>query len=85
MLEQLAAILRERNHKGDAQRSDAYLAEAKKLAEGVLSLYRSGGFFSAMYPNGSKVAVRHVIDFVYVSEFMGHYLSQTMKREMIGD
>ena len=130
MLEQLAALLRERNHSGDAELAAGYEREAAALAKAVLSLYVEGqGFFSALYPNGTKIGVRcgkkrpssfwlqcrfsferrrplaqkarderkyerskreessdflvlprrHVIDFVYVSEFLDRHLSATMK------
>ena len=45
--------------------------------------YEEGqGFFAALYPNGSRVGVRHVIDFVYVSEFMDKHLSGQQRAEM---
>ena len=59
MLEQLAALLRERNHSGDAELAAGYEREAAALAKAVLSLYVEGqGFFSALYPNGTKIGVR---------------------------
>lgn len=68
---------------GDQQVAAAYVAEAQKLAAGVLSLYNPGkGFFSAQYPNGTKIGVRHVIDFVYVSEFLNQHLTPAIRAEM---
>ena len=53
------------------------------MAQGVLSLYNpGGGYFSALYPNGTKVGVRHVTDFVYVSEFMDDHLADSHRHEM---
>ena len=42
MLEQLASLLRERNHSGDSKLADQYEKEATALARAVLSLYNQG-------------------------------------------
>eukprot|EP01050_Picozoa_sp_SAG11_P016843 SAG11_NODE_2348_length_3485_cov_1.358535_2_plen_259_part_00 len=87
MLEQLASLLRERSKPGDSEKASQYAKEAAALAKDVLSLYHSdeaggSGYWDALYPNGSRVGVRHVIDFVYVSEFMSTHLSPQIKREV---
>ena len=83
MLEQLASVLRERGQPGDAEAAAKHAADAAKMAKGVLSLYEEGqGFFAALYPNGTRVGVRHVVDFVYVSEFMDKHLSGQQRAEM---
>lgn len=65
MLSTLAALFEARGRPGDATRAAAYKAEAATIAQRVLSLYVEGkGYWRARYPNGSAVAVRHVIDFV---------------------
>ena len=65
MLSTLAALLDARGRPGDATRAAAYKGEAETIARRVLSLYVEGkGYWRALYPNGSAVAVRHVIDFV---------------------
>jgi hypothetical protein len=77
MSEQLARLLRARGAPGDAGRAAALDADADAVARAVLGLYVEGeGVWSALYPNGTRVAVRTVIDYVYVSEFMRDRLPQ---------
>ena len=69
MLRQLARLLRAKG--ATPSRAAAFEAEADAVAAAVRSLYRPGeGYFNARSPNGSETGVMHVIDFVYVSEFM---------------
>lgn len=65
---------------GDAPLAAELRADADAVAAAVLdSLYvapgagagGAGGFFRALYPNGTAREVRHVMDFVYVTLFLG--------------
>jgi len=93
MLRSLAALLAAR---GDAAQAQAFRAEAADISERVLSLlYVEGkGYFRARYPNGSAVPVRHVIDYVYASEFLGpdvlgerrvHEMARFVSAELLTD
>ena len=62
-------------------------AELRFLAEGTaaatLSLYVEGeGYFACGYPNGSRVEVRHALDFLTVGATMAADLPDSVKREM---
>jgi hypothetical protein len=68
---------------GNATRAAALRADADALVAAVQTLYVPGrGFWVAQYPNGTAVEVRHVIDLVYVSEFMWVDLSAGQWRDM---
>jgi hypothetical protein len=80
MLSTLAALLEAR---GDAKRAAAFRADADVVAAAVLALYvEGGGVWRARYPNRTSVAVRHVIDFVYTSEFLSARLGDRRVAEM---
>jgi hypothetical protein len=64
--------------------ADQLFTEADALATAVQTLYVPGqGVWKALYPNGTSNVVRHVIDLVYVSEFMHRDLSPQQSREML--
>lgn len=80
MMRMLSRVFSER---GDTTRAQQLTSDAQELAAAVLTLYVPGqGFWNALYPNGTKVPVRHVIDLVYVSEFMAADLPPSTASEM---
>lgn len=82
MLEQLAGLLEARNWAGDGKEAVALRAKAGGMAQAVLGLYEDGeGVWNALYPNGTRVPVRHVIDFSYMSEFMHKRLTPKIVEE----
>ena len=64
---------------GDAALAAELRADADAVAAAVLGLYvapgegadGAGGYFDALYPNGTRAEVRHVMDFVYATLFLG--------------
>jgi hypothetical protein len=60
------------------------LGDAKGVSQDVLSrLYFPGqGYFGALYPNGTLQQVRHIMDYVYVSYFLGGDIPPTVAGEM---
>ena len=75
--------------RGEAGRA----AELRALADNISSLVRTklyvegntdGGFWYAEQPNGYKVPVRHVIDFISIGTALADDLSPTQKRQMSG-
>ena len=69
---------------GDSLRAKELLDHADKVAHAVQTLYVApDGVWRALYPNGSSTVVRHVIDLVYVSEFMVHDLSPLQSQQML--
>ena len=71
----------------------ARAAELRALANNVSALVRtklyvpgdtSGGFWYAEQPDGNKVPVRHVIDFISIATALADDLSTMQKRQMTG-
>eukprot|EP00048_Salpingoeca_helianthica_P004324 m.75816 g.75816 ORF g.75816 m.75816 type:complete len:782 (-) comp13146_c0_seq1:57-2402(-) len=80
MMRMLAGLYAAR---GNTTHAAALRADATALAAAVQTLYVPGaGYWRAQYPNGTAVAVRHVVDLVYVSEFMGEDVGPGQWREM---
>jgi hypothetical protein len=69
---------------GDSALAAELQADADGIAAAVLDLYvPSKGFFQALYPNGTEREVRHVMDFVYVSQYLG--IANSSDRRSSGD
>jgi hypothetical protein len=76
---------------GDSELAAELMADADGIAKAVLDLYvPSEGYFRARYPNGTEREVRHVMDYVYVSQYLGienstdssGYIPQSIALEM---
>jgi len=75
----VAADVAEHWGAGDAPLAAQLRADADAVAAAVLGLFVApgegsgggGGYFVARYPNGTEREVRHVMDFVYVTLFLG--------------
>ena len=53
------------------------------MAQRVLKLYAGDGVWNALYPDGKKVPIRHVLDFMYVGKYMSPDLSPAMRKDMV--
>eukprot|EP01051_Picozoa_sp_SAG22_P017137 SAG22_NODE_2571_length_2426_cov_1.299957_2_plen_342_part_01 len=63
------------------------VAAADRLAAAVQTLYVAGsanGVWACLYPDGSNVTVRHVIDFITIAPALAADLSPVQKQEMVG-
>jgi len=58
-------------------------ADADEMAKRVLKLYAGHGVWNSLYPNGKKVEVRHVMDFMYAGNYMNQDISAGTKKEMV--
>jgi hypothetical protein len=75
---------------GNASRAEALLAQAAGLLPHVLDMYvppnangsEPGGFFSCTYPDGSRVPVRHAVDFFSVADSIAWALAPATRDEM---
>jgi hypothetical protein len=56
--------------------------DANDMAQRVLKLYAGNGVWYSLYPNNKKVEVRHVMDFMYIGNYMSQDISQKTKEEM---
>jgi hypothetical protein len=70
--------------RGDARLAASLRADAASISAAVMArLYVPGaGYFRAEYPNGTAAGVRHVMDFVYVTEWMAGSISGAVADEM---
>ena len=70
--------------RGDDQLAASLRADATSISAAVMErLYVQGaGYFKAEYPNGTSTAVRHVMDYVYVTEWLGSDISAQVADEM---
>jgi hypothetical protein len=80
MMRSLAELLEWR---GDVEEAARLRADAKRLAAAVLDLYAPGeGVWHCLQPDGTRIKVRHVYDFVTVVKWMAEDLTPTMRSEM---
>ena len=76
-----AASVHER--RGDTEQAALLRKEASELAAAVNELYVDGeGYFTARYPDGTEVPVKHCLDFFQVPFAMLDDLSQQQRDEM---
>lgn len=69
--------------RGEHARAVALRQQANCLAAEVLKLYVPGaGYWNTVQPDGSRVPVRHCVDFFTVAYCMAEDLSSSMKSEM---
>jgi hypothetical protein len=69
---------------GDDDKAKQLNADAGEMAQRVLKLYAGNGVWNALYPDGKKVPIRHVLDFMYVGKYMSPDLSPAMRKDMVG-
>lgn len=69
--------------KHNVQKADALDAQANEMIDNILKLYAGNGFWNSLYPNGKKVEVRHVLDFIYFGKIMSDEVPHTVKQEIM--
>lgn len=75
------AVLQEM--KGNSARAAELRDEATKLLPAVLSLYKSGdGVWYGLHDDGSRVELRHCVDYIYVGNAIASDLTPEMRGEM---
>jgi hypothetical protein len=69
--------------KGNAARALELRGEAGDLLPAVLNLYKTGdGVWYGLHKDGTRVELRHCVDYIYVGDAIAEDLSPTTKREM---
>ncbi|MBK9178259.1 MAG: hypothetical protein IPM45_01565 [Acidimicrobiales bacterium] len=82
MLRTVAALHRGR---GDEARAAALLADAERVADAVVGLYRPGeGTWCCLDDEGRRLEVRHCYDFICAGAFLGDRLTDSVRAEMVG-
>jgi len=80
MMRQASALQR---LKGNAVRANELRDEADKLLPSILALYKSGdGVWYGLHQDGTRVELRHCVDYIYVGNALADDLTPTMRREM---
>jgi hypothetical protein len=81
MMREMAAIY---DHEGRTAPADSLRNEAGRMIPRILSLYAGDGVWNSLYPDGSKVEVRHCLDFMFLGRYIPDDLPEHIKNEMIG-
>jgi len=69
--------------KGNAARSAELRTDADKLLPAVLNLYKPGdGVWYGLHKDGTRVELRHCVDYIYVGDAIAEDLPPTTKQEM---
>ena len=68
---------------GNNDKAKQLNTDAADMAQRVLKLYAGDGVWNALYPDGKKVPIRHVLDFMYVGKYMSPDLSSPMRKAMV--
>jgi hypothetical protein len=68
---------------GQVQVAKKMTAEADTMAQRVLKLYAGNGVWNSLYPDGKKVEVRHVLDFMFLGKFMNKSLPDSIRKAMV--
>jgi hypothetical protein len=71
--------------KGNTARANELRDEAGKLLPAVLDLYKTGdGVWYGLHKDGTRVELRHCVDYIYVGNALAADLTPTMRKEMTG-
>ncbi len=80
-LRELASLY---DHLGDGESATSLRAEASEFAVEVLDLYCAGqGFFVCRQPDGTRIPVRHIWDFIHVINFLSDDMGDDQIDEMV--
>jgi len=69
--------------KGDTEKAQKINTDADEMLHRLLKLYAGNGVWNSLYPDGKKVEVRHVLDFMYFGKYLSKDLSPQMRKEMV--
>ncbi|TRX59597.1 hypothetical protein FNH22_10655 [Fulvivirga sp. M361] len=68
---------------GNAERAIELRAEAESMIQRLLKLYAGNGVWYSLYPDGSKIEVRHCLDFMFLGRYLANDIPSNMKEEMV--
>ncbi|HNR72568.1 MAG TPA: hypothetical protein PKH83_01085 [Cyclobacteriaceae bacterium] len=68
---------------GNLTRSQELMEEADKLTVELLKLYAGNGVWNSLYPDGSKIEVRHSLDFMFLGRYLPADIPTQIKKEMM--
>jgi hypothetical protein len=68
---------------GNVERASELRQEAELMIQRILNLYAGNGVWNSLYPDGSKVEVRHCLDFMFMGRYLPDDIPEDMKSEMM--
>lgn len=68
---------------GDDEKAEVLREEADHMITRILNLYAGNGVWNSLYPDGSKVEVRHCLDFMFMGRYLANDIPQDIKSEMM--
>ena len=80
MMREAAAF---RDMTGNNDRAMELREEADAMVERLLKLYAGNGVWYSLYPDGSKIEVRHCLDFMFMGRYLPNDIPADIKDEMM--
>jgi hypothetical protein len=68
---------------GNEEKATNLEAEAELMIERLLRLYAGNGVWYSLYPDGSKIEVRHCLDFMFLGRYLPEDIPANIKSEMM--
>lgn len=68
---------------GNEERAAEMEQEADEMVSRLLNLYAGDGVWNSLYPDGSKIEVRHCLDFMFLGRYLPNDIPDTIKSEMM--
>lgn len=68
---------------GNTTRAQELKSEADEMTKQLLKLYAGNGVWNSLYPDGSKIEVRHSLDFMFLGRYLPNDIPATIKGEMM--
>lgn len=68
---------------GNTEKAEELHQEADAMIQRLLKLYAGNGVWFSLYPDGSKVEVRHCLDFMFMGRYLPNDIPSHIKDEMM--
>lgn len=68
---------------GNQEKARELQAEVQPMIDRILTLYAGNGVWNSLYPDGSKVEVRHCLDFMFMGRYLPHDIPNDIKSDMM--
>lgn len=69
--------------KNNLEKADKMRTAADQMVERLLKLYAGEGVWFSLYPDGSKIEVRHCLDFMFMGRYLPNDIPNDIKSEMM--
>jgi hypothetical protein len=68
---------------GNEERATEMEKEAEQMISRLMNLYAGDGVWYSLYPDGSKIEVRHCLDFMFLGRYLPNDIPDTIKSDMM--